>query len=138
MMLFFSFIQWWLNTAAKCDRNVIINDCGNHSCEQCWAGGRLNYWSGSRGSWWVIKCEETSVVAALRLLIARCTAEKRDIFHTHSSVINSDVEFVYEIYLNYEFDEFRDHQQSDLIEKALNENCFESFIIKVVMFDDNV
>ena len=52
--------------------------------------------------------------------------------------MDSGIKFVYEVYLNHEFDEFRDYQQSDLIEKALNEDCLKDFIVKVVMLDDNV
>ena len=71
------------------------------------------------------------------MLIIKCTAEKRDIFHIHSSVVDSDIEFVYKIYLSHEFDEFKNHQQLDFIEEILNGNHFESFIIKVVMLDGN-
>ena len=58
-------------------------------------------------------------------------------FHTHSLVTDSDIEFVYEICFNHEFGEFGDHQQLNLIEEALNEDCFEGFIVKVVMLDGN-
>ena len=58
-------------------------------------------------------------------------------FHTHSSVTDSDIEFVFKVYLSYEFDELKGHQQPDLIEEALNENCLEGFINKIVMLDDN-
>ena len=49
-ILFFNFIQWWLNVIIKCDKNIIADDCENHSCEQCQAGNRLDHWSGGRGS----------------------------------------------------------------------------------------
>ena len=78
------------------------------------------------------------VIAILELLIIRHTAEKRSIFHIYSLVINSDIEFVHEIYLNYKFNEFKNYQQLNLIEKILNEDYFENFIIKVVMFNNNV
>ena len=78
-----------------------------------------------------------SVVAALGLLIIRHTAEKKGIFHTYSLVADSGVEFVHKVCLNHKFDEFKDHQQLNLIEEALNENCFKSLIIKVVMLDGN-
>ena len=71
------------------------------------------------------------------MLIIRCIAEKKDIFHTHSLITDSNVKFVYEIYLSYKLNEFRGHQQSNLIEETLNESCFEDFIIKVVMLNDN-
>ena len=58
-------------------------------------------------------------------------------FHTHSSVMDSDVEFVHEICPSHEFGEFEGHQQPDLIEEVLNEGCFEGFIVKVVMLDGN-
>ena len=58
-------------------------------------------------------------------------------FHTHSLIMNSDVEFVYEICLNHEFGELEGHQQPDLIRETLNEGYFKGFIVKVVMFDDN-
>ena len=58
-------------------------------------------------------------------------------FYFHSSVINSDIEFIYKVYLSYKFDKFENHQQPDFIKEALNKNCFESLIIKVVMLDDN-
>ena len=77
------------------------------------------------------------MIAVLKLLITRCTAEKRCMFHTHSLIADSDVEFVYEIYLSYEFSELEGHQWLDLIEEALNEGCFEGFIVKVVMLGDN-
>ena len=52
--------------------------------------------------------------------------------------MNSDVEFVYKVNLNHKFDKLESHQQLDFIEKVLNEGCFKDFIIKVVMFNDNV
>ena len=58
-------------------------------------------------------------------------------FYTHSSVMNSGVEFVHEVCLSHEFDELKGHQQPDLIKEILNEGCFESLIIKVVMLGDN-
>ena len=137
MMLFLSFIQWWSDMAAKCDRNMIADDCEDYNDEQCWAGGRLDCWSGDRGSWWVIKCEEMNVVAVSKLLIVRHITEKRGMFHIHSLIVNSDVEFIHEICLNYKFGELESHQWPDFIEEALNENCFEGFIIKVVMLDNN-
>ena len=51
--------------------------------------------------------------------------------------MNSDVEFVYKVYLSHEFDKLKGHQQSNLIEEILNEDCFEGFIIKVVIFNNN-
>ena len=78
------------------------------------------------------------VVIALGLLITRCTVEKRSMFHAHYLIVNSGVEFVYRIYFNYEFDELENHQWSDFIEKALNKDCFESLIIKVVMLHNDV
>ena len=58
-------------------------------------------------------------------------------FHIYSLVMDSDVEFVHKVCLSHEFNELEGHQQSDLIEEVLNEDCFESFIIKVVMLDGN-
>ena len=58
-------------------------------------------------------------------------------FHTHSLVLNSGVEFVYRVCLSHEFDELEGHQWSDLIEEALNENNLEGLIIEVIMLDDN-
>ena len=78
------------------------------------------------------------IVAVLKLLIIRYTAERKDIFHIHNLITDSNIKFVHEINLSHEFDEFKGHQQPDLIKKILNENCFESFIIKVVMLDNNV
>ena len=69
--------------------------------------------------------------------MAKCTAERKGMFHTHNSVVDSDIEFVYKIYLSHEFDELRSYQQLNLIEEVLNEDCFESLIVKVVMLDDN-
>ena len=37
-----------------------------------------------------MKCEKTNIVTALKLLIIRCTAERKDIFHTHSLIIDLD------------------------------------------------
>ena len=85
-----------------------------------------------------MKCEKIKIVTALRLLIIRYTAEKRGMFHIHSLIVNLDIEFIHEINPNYEFDELEGHQQLNLIKEILNEDCFEGFIIKVVMFDDNV
>ena len=51
--------------------------------------------------------------------------------------MNSDIEFVHEICLSHEFGELKDHQQLNFIKKILNEDCFKSLIIKVVMLDDN-
>ena len=84
-----------------------------------------------------MKCKKTRIIAISGLLIIRCTTERKDIFHIHSSIINLDIEFVYKVYLNYKFNEFKNHLQSNVIEKILNKNCFESFIIKVVIFNDN-
>ena len=78
-----------------------------------------------------------SVIAVLGLLIVRCTAEKRGIFHIYSSVTDSGVEFIYEVCFSHEFSELKSHQQLNLIEEILNKGCFECFIIKVVMLDDN-
>ena len=57
-------------------------------------------------------------------------------FHIHSLVMDSDVEFVYEVCFNHEFSKLKGHQQPDLIKKILNKSCFESFIIKIVMLDN--
>ena len=84
-----------------------------------------------------MKCGEMKVIAVLGLLIIRCTAERRGIFHTHNSITDSDIEFVHKVYLNHEFNEFKSHQQLNLIKETLNENCFKSLIVKVVMLDDN-
>ena len=84
-----------------------------------------------------MRCGKTSIVAASELLIIRCTAERKNMFHTHYLIIDSDVEFVYEVCFNHEFGKFGSHQQPNLIEEALNEGCFENLIIKVVMLDDN-
>ena len=58
-------------------------------------------------------------------------------FHTHSSVVDPGIEFVYEVCPSHEFGELGGHQQPDLIGEALNKGCFEGLIIKVVMLDDN-
>ena len=79
-----------------------------------------------------------SVVAVLGLLITRCTAERKGMFHIYSSVVDSGVEFVHEVCLSHKFGELEGHQWPDLIGEALNEDCFEGLIIKVVMLDDNV
>ena len=71
------------------------------------------------------------------MLIAKCAAEKRSIFYTYCSVVNLGVKFVYKIYFNHEFSELENHQQLNLIEKILNKGCFENFIIKIVILDDN-
>ena len=84
-----------------------------------------------------MKYEEINVVIVLRLLIIRCTAERRDMFYTHCLIINSSIKFIYKICLSYEFSEFRSYQQLNLIEEVLNEGCFKSLIIKVVMFNGN-
>ena len=84
-----------------------------------------------------MRCEETKVIATSELLIIRHTAEKRDMFHIHNLIADSDVEFIHEICLSYEFNELKGHQQSNLIKKALNENYFKSLIVKVVMFNNN-
>ena len=107
--LFLSFIQWWSDTAAKYNKSIIADDCGDHSCEQCWAGNRLDHWSGNRGSWWVTECEETNIVAVSKLLIIRCTAERKDMFHIHNLIADSNVKFVYKVYFNYKFNEFKNH-----------------------------
>ena len=135
--LFLSFIQWWLDMIVKCGWSMVVDDCGNHSCGQGQAGGRLDHWSGSRGSWWITECGKTKVIAALGLLITRHTAERKGIFHIHSLITNSDIEFIYEVCLSHEFSEFKGHQQSDLIKEILNEDYFEGLIIKVVMLNDN-
>ena len=49
------------------------------------------------------------IIIISELLIARCTAEKKNIFHIYNSVMNSDVEFVYEVYFNYKFNELENH-----------------------------
>ena len=77
------------------------------------------------------------MVAVLGLLITRCTAERRGMFHTHSLVADPGVEFVHGVCLSHEFGELGGHQQPDLIEEALNEDCFEGLIVKVVMLGDN-
>ena len=59
-------------------------------------------------------------------------------FHIYNSVTDSDVKFVYKIYFNHEFNEFKSHQQPNLIKKILNENYFKNFIIKVVIFNNNI
>ena len=123
---------------AKCCRSIIASDCGNHSCGQCQAGGRLDHWSDDEGSWWVIECEKIKIVAALRLLIAKYAAEKKNMFHTHCSVMNSGIEFIHEVYLNHVFNEFENYQQLNLIEEILNKDCFKGFIIKIVMLNGNV
>ena len=84
-----------------------------------------------------MKCEETSVVAASQLLIVRGTVKRRGMFHIHSLVPDSGVEFVHGVCLNHEFGEFKGHQWSDLIEEALNEDDLEGFIIKVIMLGGN-
>ena len=58
-------------------------------------------------------------------------------FHIYNSVTDLDVEFIHEVNLNHKFDKLESHQQSNLIGKALNEDCFEGFIVKVVMLDGN-
>ena len=84
-----------------------------------------------------MRYKETKVIAVLRLLITRCTAERKGMFHTYSLIANLDVEFVYKICLSHEFNELKDHQQLNLIEEVLNEGCFEGFIVKIVMLGDN-
>ena len=123
--------------AVKCGQSMIAGDCGDHSCEQGQAGGRFDCWSGSRGSWWVIECGKTKVITVSRLLIVRHTAEKKGMFYIHSSIVNSDVKFVHKVCFSHEFNKFKNHQQSDFIKKILNEDCFENFIVKVVMLDNN-
>ena len=88
---------------------MIADDYGNHSCRQCQAGGRLDHWSDNKGSWWVIECEEMSVITVLRLLIIKCTAEKKNMFHIYNLITDSDVEFIYKICFSYEFGEFKGH-----------------------------
>ena len=85
-----------------------------------------------------MKCEEIRVIAASGLLIIRHTAEKRSMFHIYNSITDSGIEFVHKISFSYKFNKFEDHQQLNLIEKALNKDCFEGLIVKVVMLDDNV
>ena len=58
-------------------------------------------------------------------------------FYIYSLIVNLGVEFVHKIYLSHEFDELESHQQLNLIKEALNEDCFENLIIKVVMLDNN-
>ena len=58
-------------------------------------------------------------------------------FYAHCSVTDSGIEFVHEICLSHEFNELEGYQQPDLIEEALNKDCFKGFIIKVIMLDDN-
>ena len=84
-----------------------------------------------------MKYGETRVIAVLGLLIIRCTAEKRGIFHIHSLVVNLDIKFIHKVNLSHEFNKFGSHQQLNFIEAVLNENCFKSFIVKVVMLDNN-
>ena len=91
---------------AKCERNIIA---GNYSCEQGQTDGKLDCWSGSEDSWWVMKCEETKIIVVSELLIIRCTAEKKSIFHIHSLIMNSGVEFIHEVYFNHEFSKFKSH-----------------------------
>ena len=50
-----------------------------------------------------------SVVAVLELLIVRCTAERRDMFHTYNLITDSDIEFVHKICFNYELNELKGH-----------------------------
>ena len=71
------------------------------------------------------------------MLIIRDTAERRNIFHTHSSVLNSGVKFIHRICLNHEFNELEDHQWLNLIEEALNKGDFKGLVIKVIMLGDN-
>ena len=59
-------------------------------------------------------------------------------FHTHSLIMNSGIEFVHEICPSHEFGELEGHQQLNLIEETLNEDCLKGLIIKVVMLGDNV
>ena len=56
-----------------------------------------------------MKCEETRIVIALKLLIARCTVEKKDMFHIYNLIVNSDIKFVYKICFSYKFNEFKNH-----------------------------
>ena len=49
------------------------------------------------------------IVTVSELLITKCTVEKRNMFHTHYLIADSDVEFVHKIYLNYEFNEFKNY-----------------------------
>ena len=79
-----------------------------------------------------------NIIIALKLLIIKCITEKRDIFHIYNLIVNLDIKFIHKIYFNYEFNEFENYQQLNFIEKALNKDCFENFIIKVVMLDSNV
>ena len=98
-----------MDIVVKCDKNIIINDCGNHSCEQCQTGDRFDCWNGSRDSWWVIKYKKINIVIVLKLLIIRCIIEKKDMFYIHSLIVNLDIEFVYKIYFNYKFSKFKNH-----------------------------
>ena len=84
-----------------------------------------------------MKCGEMSVVAALWLLIARGTAKRKGMFHTHSLILNPGVEFVHEVCPNHEFGELRGHQWPDLIGEALNEGDFEGLVVKVIMLGGN-
>ena len=85
-----------------------------------------------------MKCKKINVVIALKLLIIKYITEKKNIFYIHNSIVNSNVEFIYKIYFNYEFDELKSYQWLNFIKKILNENCFKNFIIKIVILDDNV
>ena len=122
----------------KCGRNMIVDNCGNHNCKQCWTGDRFDCWNNSKSSWWVTEYKKIIVAVILKLLIIKYTAEKRDMFYIYSLIVNLNVKFIYEICLNYEFDEFKDYQWLNLIKKALNKDYFENFIVEVVMLNDNV
>ena len=88
---------------------MIADDCEDYSCKQGQADNKFNYWSDSESNWWVIKYEKTNVIAVLKLLIVRYTAEKKDIFYIYSLIVNLNVKFVHKIYFNYKFDEFKNH-----------------------------
>ena len=78
------------------------------------------------------------IITVLRLLIIRCTVERKNMFHIYSLIADSGIKFTHKICFNYEFNEFENHQQPNFIKKVLNKDCFKSFIIKVVIFDNNV
>ena len=96
---------------------MIIDDYRDYSYEQGWIGNKFNYWSGNKDSWWVIKCKKIKIIIILRLLIIRCTVEKKNMFHIHSSVTDSDIKFIYEIYFNYKFNKLEIINSQILLKK---------------------
>ena len=84
-----------------------------------------------------MKCEKISVIAVLQLLITKCTAERKSMFYTHLSILNSDVEFVHKVCFNHKFNELEGHQWLNLVKEALNEDDLEGLVVKIIMFDDN-